>query len=210
MTKDGVGIAGCRENVTLCMTARRNIMSEDRLQSQGYGLWLIGSIQIVRLYDAGMVLEVERVNGMPQFRLQDVLEWPRLNTTGKVVCFSDDWPRQIRIGSHEDRVCEWKCIDRGFQTWIVYWDWIRSKTFKTESEGVCGYKWCAQSKITKRSFGVKEHVWASEYLEQVTADIAVHQEWWTLWGQVGGARMHRSHKNIRASLLQWWREWLLD
>ena len=35
-------------------------------------------------------------------------------------------------------------------------------------------KWCAQSKITKRSFGVKEHVRARKYLEQVTADIAVY------------------------------------
>ena len=69
------------------MTARRNILSEDRFQSQGYGLRLIGSIQIVRLYDASVVLEGERVNGMPQFRLQDVLELPCLNTNGEVVCF---------------------------------------------------------------------------------------------------------------------------
>ena len=80
MTKDGVGIVGCCENVTLCMTVRRYMLSEDRLQSQGYGLWLIGSIQIVRLYDSCVVLEGERVNGMPRFRLQDVLELPRLRT----------------------------------------------------------------------------------------------------------------------------------
>ena len=35
-------------------------------------------------------------------------------------------------------------------------------------------KWCAQAKIAKRSFGVKEHVWAGEFLEQVAADIAVY------------------------------------
>ena len=29
MAKDGVGIAGCRKNMTLCMTAWRNILSED-------------------------------------------------------------------------------------------------------------------------------------------------------------------------------------
>ena len=87
MTKDGVGIAGCRENVTLCMTARRNILSEDRLQSQGYGLWLIGKIQIVRLHDSSVVLVGERVNGMPRFCLQDVLDLPRLDTTGELVCF---------------------------------------------------------------------------------------------------------------------------
>ena len=52
MTKDGVDIAGCWENVTLCITAC--ILSEDRLQSQGY----VGSIQIVRLYDSSLVLVV--------------------------------------------------------------------------------------------------------------------------------------------------------
>ena len=35
-------------------------------------------------------------------------------------------------------------------------------------------KWCAQAKNTKRSFGVKEHVWAGEFLEQLTADIGVY------------------------------------
>ena len=54
MTKDGVGIAGCWENVTLCMTVRLNILSEDRKQSQGYGLWLIGNIQIVRLHESSV------------------------------------------------------------------------------------------------------------------------------------------------------------
>ena len=49
MKNDGVGTEGCRKTVTLCMTARRNIFSEDRLQLQGYGLWLIGRLQIVRL-----------------------------------------------------------------------------------------------------------------------------------------------------------------
>ena len=89
-TKDGVGIAGCWENVTLCMTARRNILSEDRLLSQGYGLCLICSVQIVRLYDSSVVLEGERVNGMPRFRLQDVLGLPHLNTTaGELVFFLD-------------------------------------------------------------------------------------------------------------------------
>ena len=29
------------------------------------------------------------MNGMPRFRLQDVLELPRLNTTGELVCYSD-------------------------------------------------------------------------------------------------------------------------
>ena len=61
MSKDGMGIGGCCENVTLCTTARRNILSENRLQSQGYGLRLIGSIQIVRLYDSSVVLEGERM-----------------------------------------------------------------------------------------------------------------------------------------------------
>ena len=31
----------------------------------------------------------ERVNGMPRFILQDVLELPKLDTAGELMCFSD-------------------------------------------------------------------------------------------------------------------------
>ena len=88
-TKDGVGTVGWKENVTLCRTAWQNTLREDRLQSQRYGLWLIGSIQIVQLHDSSMVLVGERVNGLPRFCLQNVLELPKLDTTGKLMCSSD-------------------------------------------------------------------------------------------------------------------------
>ena len=67
MLEDGYDKRRCWKNVTLCVTARSNI--EDRLQSQGYGL------------------VVERENGMPRFILQDVLEVPKFDTTGELVCF---------------------------------------------------------------------------------------------------------------------------
>ena len=35
----------------------------------------------MRLHDSSVVLVGERVNGMPRFRLQDVSELPRLDTT---------------------------------------------------------------------------------------------------------------------------------
>ena len=53
--------------MTLCMTARRNIFSKDRLQSEAYGLWLIGRIQIERLDNSSVALVGESVNGKVSF-----------------------------------------------------------------------------------------------------------------------------------------------
>ena len=61
-----IGLGGCCRTITAC----------------GH------RTQIVRLNDSSVVLVGERVNGMPRFRFQDVLELP-LHTTGELDCFSD-------------------------------------------------------------------------------------------------------------------------
>ena len=112
----------------------------------------------MRLHDSTVILGVERENGMLRFCFQDVLELPRLATTGELVCFLDvtDQGKLELAHVRTDHVSEIVLIE-GFRHGIFTATGLEQKRLRQKLKA-CVCKWCAQAKITKRSFGAKEHV----------------------------------------------------
>ena len=96
----------------------------------------------MRLHDSNVALVGERVNGIPRFSLRDVLELPKLDTTSKLVYFSDVTEQDklelthMHTG-HVSKSVQIEGFRRGLFTGTgLDWKHLRQKA-------ACMCRWCA-------------------------------------------------------------------
>ena len=155
-------------NILVSPESRRNICSAEKLLQHGYGLSLMKTASVIRLYDMAVVWKCEKYNGMPWIPISTLLELPFCDGTNvnEVNHLTDNVTDANMLELLHART---GCTSHRKLT-EAYRKNLLSKTIKT-----CLCKSCAsRSKITRRSFKSREVITSLQYLDKVTADIGVY------------------------------------
>jgi len=187
----GVGEFGDWKAIKVSHDAVKNIISAGILREKGYGLTLLRIPRVVEL-DTGKQVLVGLYNstsGMPYVNLHDILHLPNwtvhddlhfVSRRSDEVNFLDDMgvDRIDQLHFRTGHVSKPKLLE-GYRHMLFTGSGLNrnhlSKSAKKRiDKWLC--KSCARAKITRHSFRVKndDQLFASVFLEKVTADISVY------------------------------------